>query len=150
MVGKIIIRTAQNDDVKHMAGLLAELFSIEDDFVIDRDTQILGLQLLLETSYSTVLVAQMDHCVVGMVSMQCFISTAVGGKVGLIEDMIVTRDFRRMGIGGMLLKAMIHTSEDLGYARLSLGADMRNHTAIALYRTFGFETSNMGLMYRIA
>ncbi len=150
MVGKIIIRTAQDDDVKQMAGLLAELFSIEDDFVIDTEKQIFGLQRLFETSYSTVLVAQMDHCVVGMVSMQSLVSTAMGERVGLIEDMIVTRDFRRMGIGRMLLKAMIHISEDLGYARLSLGADMRNDEALAFYRTFGFETSNMGLMYKIA
>ena len=150
MAGKIIIRTAQHDDVKHMAGLLAELFSIEDDFFIDTAMQIRGLELLLQTCDSTVLVAQMDHCVVGMVSMQCFISTAVGKKVGLIEDMIVTRDFRRMGIGRILLKAMTHISEDLGYARLSLGADMRNDEALAFYRTFGFETSNMGLMYKIA
>lgn len=150
MVGKIIIRTAQDDDVKQMAGLLAELFSIEDDFVIDTDKQILGLQLLLNTPNSTILVAQKNDSVVGMVSIQQVISTAMGERVGLIEDMIVTRDFRRMGIGRMLLKAMIHISEDLGYARLSLGADMRNDEALAFYRTFGFETSNMGLMYKIA
>jgi ribosomal protein S18 acetylase RimI-like enzyme len=146
----VIIRHARSGDLEAMAGLLTELFAIEDDFVIDSEKQILGLQLLLQAPDAQVLVAQIENRVIGMVSMQSFISTAVGGKVGLIEDMIVTSDFRRCGIGKLLLREMIEESKRLGYGRLSLGADNRNERAILFYRTFGFDTGNMGLMYRIA
>lgn len=145
----MIIRKAHRDDTAAMGGLLAELFAIEDDFVIDADKQILGLQLLLQNSDSTLLVAETSGCVVGMVSMQRFISTAMGGEVGLIEDMIVTADWRGQGVGRLLLSTMIERSQQLGYGRLSLAADRRNEQALAFYRTFGFETGNMGLMYKI-
>jgi len=94
------------------------------------------------------LVAEISGCVIGMVSMQSLISTVTGGKVGLIEDMIISEDFRHKGVGTLLLSAMIDVSQQLGFQRLSLGADRRNDSALAFYRTFGFETSNMGLMYR--
>ncbi|MCX6074898.1 MAG: GNAT family N-acetyltransferase [Campylobacterales bacterium] len=141
------IRQANYNDISAMAQLLSELFTIEDDFVIDTNKQICGLQLLLQHSDTIVLVAETSEHLIGMVSMQPLISTAMGEWVGLIEDMIVTSDFRRMGIGKLLLGAMIEESKRLGYGRLALGADIRNESAIAFYRTFGFETSNMGLMY---
>jgi ribosomal protein S18 acetylase RimI-like enzyme len=145
----MIVRKAHYTDISAMAQLLSELFTIEDDFIIDTDKQIRGLQLLLQHPDTTVLVAETSGHLIGMVSMQPLISTAMGERVGLIEDMIVTSDFRRMGIGKSLLGAMIEESKRLGYVRLALGADKRNESAIDFYQTFGFETSNMGLMYRI-
>lgn len=145
-----MIRRASSSDIPAMAGLLGELFGIEDDFFIDTDKQIRGLQLLLHHPDSVVIVAVMEERLIGMISMQCLISTVMGEKVGLIEDVIVTADFRGKGIGRLLLGGMIEESERLGYGRLSLGADRRNTSALRFYKTFGFETSNMGLMYRIA
>lgn len=148
MDDKVAIRKAHIDDAEAMAGLLSELFTIEDDFTIDQQKQLHAIQLLLQNSDATLLLAEISGCVIGMVSMQSLISTVTGGKVGLIEDMIITKDFRRKGVGRLLLSAMIDVSQQLGYRRLSLGADRRNNSALAFYRTFGFETSNMGLMYR--
>jgi GNAT superfamily N-acetyltransferase len=145
----MMIRRASFPDIPAMAGLLGELFGIEDDFFIDTDKQIRGLQLLLQNADAVVLVAVMEERLVGMVSMQCLISTVVGEKVGLLEDMIVTSEFRGKGIGRLLLRGIIEESERLGYGRLSLGADRRNTPALHFYKTFGFETSNMGLMYRM-
>ncbi len=45
------------------------------------------------------------------------------------------------------MQALIAESIRLGYSRLTLGADLRNTSAISFYKTFGFEMSNMGLMY---
>lgn len=146
---KAIIRKANGHDFPVMAGLLAELFTIEEDFIVDMDKQIRGLELLLQASDSMILVAETFDRVVGMISMQSLVSTAMGERVGLIEDMIVTADFRRQGIGKRLLGFMIEESKRLGYPRLALGADKRNDSALSFYRTFGFETSHMGLMYKI-
>lgn len=148
MDDKITVRKGKVDDAEAMAGLLSELFTIEDDFAIDQQKQLGALHLLLQDANATLLVAEISGCVIGMVSMQGLISTAIGAKVGLIEDMIVTAHCRGQGVGRILLRAMIEESERLGYRRVSLGADRRNDSALAFYRTFGFETSNMGLMYR--
>lgn len=142
------IRKADSNDIEGMVGLLAELFSIEDDFTIDSKKQRCGLELILKNSAAVILVAEKEDQVIGMISMQSLISTAMGERSGLIEDMIVTAEYRLQGIGRLLLGAIIEESLRLGYARLSLGVDLRNHPAQAFYHTFGFEMSSMGLMYR--
>lgn len=144
---KINIRDACHDDVGVMAELLAELFLIEDDFIIDIEKQIQGIELLLETENCLILVAEISGQVIGMISMQSLVSTAMGERVGLIEDMIVSHEFRRIGVGRLLVSSMIENANSLGYGRIALGADRRNKCAIDFYRTFGFEVSNMGLMY---
>jgi GNAT superfamily N-acetyltransferase len=148
MDADIQIRNAFADDIDAMNGLLSELFTIEDDFTINPAKQQEGLELLLQKQDAKILVATHLDRVVGMVSMQSLISTASGARVGLIEDMIVTHDLRGKGIGKLLLSAMIEESEQLGYVRLSLGADRRNDVAFEFYKRFEFHSSNMGLMYR--
>ncbi|MGZ8548628.1 MAG: N-acetyltransferase family protein, partial [Sulfuricurvum sp.] len=136
-------------DLKQMAELLGQLFSIEDDFTIDFNKQVLGLQLLFQSSDSMILVAEISNRVVGRISMQSLISTAMGERGGLIEDMIVSHAFRGIGIGRLLLSSIIKNAKSLGYGRITLGADRRNERAINFYSKFGFETSNMGLMYHL-
>ena len=149
MGAKVIIRKANSNDIQVMTALLAELFTIENDFNIDKDKQLRGLELLFQSQDSIIFVAETFERVIGMISMQSMISTVMGGYVGLIEDMIVTSEFRGQGIGKQLLTMMIEESIRLGYTRLTLGADLRNIPAISFYKTSGFEPSNMGLMYRI-
>ncbi|WP_295053903.1 GNAT family N-acetyltransferase [Sulfuricurvum sp.] len=145
----MIVRYAAYNDIPEMANLLCELFSIEDDFAVDAEKQCRGLKLLLDTPNAVVLIAEWDGRVVGMISMQSLVSTAIGEHVGLIEDMIVTHSYREKGIGSSLLEALIAESAKKKYGRLALGADNRNSGAIAFYQKHGFTTSHMGLMYRL-
>ncbi|ADR34164.1 GCN5-related N-acetyltransferase [Sulfuricurvum kujiense DSM 16994] len=145
----MIVRRANYKDIPEMSSLLSELFAIEDDFTVDAEKQSRGLKLLLDTPNAVVLVAEEDECVIGMVSMQSLVSTAIGENVGLIEDMIVTQAHRGKRIGSSLLEALIAESAKKNYGRLSLGADNRNSGAIAFYQKYGFTTSHMGLMYRV-
>lgn len=131
-----------------MAGLLGELFAIEDDFVVEPMKQIAALTLLMENDEADLWVAEEQGSVVAMVSVQPLISTAAGSRVGLIEDLIVRKDFRGRGIGTRLLQTVIDECDRRGYARLSLAVDTRNFPAIAFYRQYGFSLSNMGMMYR--
>lgn len=89
-----IVRTAEPSDVAQLAALLEELFAIEADFTFDRDKQIQGLKQLLVSEKDGLFVAESDRRVVGMCSLQTLISTAEGGPVGLVEDLIVTEAFR--------------------------------------------------------
>jgi ribosomal protein S18 acetylase RimI-like enzyme len=132
-----------------MVSLLGELFAIEEDFAIDPLRQRQGLELLLDDPDATVLVCETGGRVAGMASMQRLVSTASGGYVGLIEDVVVSGTCRGEGIGTMLLESLITESRERGYLRLALAADGRNTRAIAFYRRFGFGTGHMGLMYAL-
>jgi GNAT superfamily N-acetyltransferase len=82
---------------------------------------------------SLVLVAVKEGKVVGMVSVQTLVSTAEGGNVGLVEDMIVDREFRRRGVGKLLLDHAVEWGRSRKLKRLQLLADRENIPAGNFY-----------------
>jgi ribosomal protein S18 acetylase RimI-like enzyme len=147
MDDSLTIRLAFSDDIPVMVKLLSELFAIEDDFTIEGYKQSRGLELLLQSPQSIILVAEIQESVIGMISLQRMISTAMGAYVGLIEDVVVSESHRGYGIGTKLLETAIDEAGRREWGRLALGVDLRNTKAISFYQKYGFETSNMGLMY---
>ena len=131
----VIVRKASVSDLDSLAGLLEELFSIEEDFVFDEQKQRKGLLLMLEADKNrSVMVAEMDKKVVGMCSMQIFISTAEGAFAGVIEDMVVSKKYRGKGVGKCLLKSIEAESKKKGLVRLQLLADKNNTIALEFYK----------------
>ena len=119
------VRRATSDDILAMCDLLCELFSIESDFSPDSQKQAAGLSLLLadRSGLSTVLVAEKGDEIVGMCSVQTLISTAQGGPVGLLEDLIVRKDHRGNGIGTRLLSEIFRWCDTKNISRLQLLRD---------------------------
>jgi ribosomal protein S18 acetylase RimI-like enzyme len=131
----MVIRIATLADLDAMVGLLGELFSIESDFSVNPDVQRQGVALMLADERTRcVMVAEEQGQVVGMVTLQMLISTAEGGRVGLIEDMVVTSTYRGRGIGKQLLSAMEFWAKERGLLRLQLLADRKNAPALEFYR----------------
>ncbi len=92
---------------------------------------------------SLVLVAVMEGKVVGMVSVQTLVSTAEGGKVGLVEDVIVDREYRGRGIGTLLLNHAVVWGRNRKLKRLQLLADRGNLPAINFYLHRGWTATNL-------
>ncbi|WP_084435498.1 GNAT family N-acetyltransferase [Desulfomicrobium escambiense] len=133
----ITIRHAQAEDIAAMTGLLGHLFAIEADFAADEQAQMRGLSLLLRAG-ACLLVADEDGAVVGMVSIQTVISTAEGGTVGLMEDLVVAEERRGRGIGSRLLHAALAWAGEQGMTRVQLLADKNNTKATEFYGKHGF------------
>jgi ribosomal protein S18 acetylase RimI-like enzyme len=129
-----IIRMAASQDIVAMANLLAELFSIEKDFQIDPQKQQYGLQMLMGSRNAALFVAESNGKIIGMVTVQMLISTAQGGKVGVIEDLIVTKTWRGKGIGRSLLETIKNWAQARGISRLQLLADKYNQKALNFYQ----------------
>jgi GNAT superfamily N-acetyltransferase len=145
------IRPARTGDIPRMCELLTELFSIEADFVPEREKQSQGLNALLADPQGKVLVlvAELDGMVAGMATVQTLISTAEGGRVGLIEDVIVDRKFRSRGIGTLLLEGIVGWSERAGLKRLQLLADRDNHPALAFYASRNWDSTRLICLRRL-
>jgi len=140
------IRSAAASDLPELVGLLQDLFAIEVDFQPDPAKQESGLRQLLATPGGHIWVAEAGGCVVGMCTLQVLVSTAEGGPVGLVEDVVVAAARRGCGIGGMLLAAAERWSRANGLTRLQLLADRDNHPALEFYRRHGWdETRLVGL-----
>ena len=129
----IIIRKAVQADMACLVELLAELFSIEEDFMINTELQKTGLDKLLNSRGSYVFVADIKGMIAGMCTLQILISTAEGGYVGLVEDIVVKNGYRHTGIGNKLLEYLEKNAADLGLLRLQLLADKNNIPALQFY-----------------
>ncbi len=139
----ITLRKAQTGDVEDLAALLAELFAIEADFEVDTAKQVTGLRLLIDSDQDCVMVAESAGRVIAMCSVQTFISTAEGGRVGVLEDMVVARGFTGKGVGRRLLSAMEHWAATRGLTRLQLLADRDNGPALAFYARLGWSPTRL-------
>jgi N-acetylglutamate synthase-like GNAT family acetyltransferase len=143
MKNRITIRKAHTDDLPEMAELLAELFKLETDFPVNRDRQLRGLADLLQADKSAVWVAEDDGKLVGMVSLQILISTAEGGSVGLLEDLVVTEAYRGQGVGRRLLASVELWARENRLSRLQLLADQSNAAALEFYRSLNWSGTRM-------
>lgn len=139
------IRDALPEDLDALVALLEELFSIEADFAADEKRQRRGLSLMLDGcgKHRCVKVAQVDGRVVGMCTAQILISTAQGGMVALVEDMVVNSQCRGMGIGRQLMAAIETWAHKHGITRLQLLADRTNFSALDFYDKMGWRPTQL-------
>ena len=143
MLTEALIRTARQEDLPALTALLAELFAIEQDFSPDTTRQRRGLALLLADERATVLVAEVAGQVIGMVTLQSLISTAQGGWVGLLEDLVVASAWRGEGLGSRLLAAAQEAADNQGLSRVQLLVDEDNHSAKGFYRNQGLRRTHL-------
>lgn len=138
------IRIAANTDLDELIGLLNDLFTQDIEFEPNYEVQKSGLDKIINNpEFGEILVLQMDNQVIGMVSLLYSISTALGGKVAILEDMIIHKDHRNKGFGKQLLQGAINFSKERDCLRLTLLTDFNNDTAIRFYEGFGFKKSDM-------
>jgi ribosomal protein S18 acetylase RimI-like enzyme len=141
--GRMRVRPATVHDVEDMADLIGILFRLEPDFRIDRNNQIRGLKMLLESETAFVAVAEFSGRIAGMCTCQTVISTSEGGYAGIIEDVVVSPEFRKNGISRALVRNVALWAEKKGISRLQLLVDRDNYGAQAFYRKTGWGMTRM-------
>src|SRR5262250_996543 len=91
----IVIEPATEADLDELSELLGELFAQESDFRPDKDRQLRGLRLIFEQpSRGRVFVLRRNGAIVGMINLLFTLSTAEGGFVVLLEDLVVHKEFQ--------------------------------------------------------
>jgi GNAT superfamily N-acetyltransferase len=140
----IEIADADSRDVPAMARLLADLFSVEADFQPDTGKQERALRLIQAyPDRGRLFVARRRRDVIGMANALFSISTAEGGPVVVLEDVIVAADHRDAGIGTRLVDHILDWARREGYLRVTLLTDAGNSGAIRFYERRGFARSAM-------
>jgi GNAT superfamily N-acetyltransferase len=140
----LTVRPATLDDVPALAALLGQLFAQEAEFSPDPVLQARGLTALIgDKGSGRILVAEKDSRPVGMVNLIYVISTALGARVAMLEDVVVDKTCRGNGIGTKLLASAIETARSDGCQRITLLTDADNINAHKFYESFGFARSAM-------
>ena len=144
-------RDARSDDVPALAEMLAELFRIETDFIPDVGAHVCGLSLILhDPSYRVIVATGSDDHPVGMITLHVLVSTALGGRVGLVEDLYVRPRWRRRGIGRSLCEAVERVAREKRLLRLSLLADNANLPALSFYDRIGWKRTSLVALHYVA
>lgn len=136
-------------DLDAMAGLLGELFALEADFKPDRARQLAALRWILDhPAHGRLFVARDGGRVVGMANALISISTAEGGPVLILEDVILAASHRGGGHGRRLVEHVLAWARSQGMSRATLLADRDNAAALAFYERLGFAESAMAVRRR--
>ena len=140
----VVIEPATAEDLDDLSNLLGELFSQEEDFRPDKEKQLRGLRLIFEQpNRGRVFVLRRDGVIVAMINLLFTISTAEGGFVLLLEDLVVHDSYRDQGYGSMLLEYAINFAKQKKFLRITLLTDRPEIRSQNFFKRHGFGESHM-------
>ena len=138
------IEMATTSDIPTLCTLLDYLFSQEVEFKPDHEIQSRGLEMILNNNnIGNIFVAKNNEKIIGMVILLYTVSTALGERVALLEDMVVSPNERGLGIGSMLLDHAVKYATEKGCKRITLLTDKTNIGAQKFYKQHKFNRSSM-------
>jgi GNAT superfamily N-acetyltransferase len=137
-------RLATCEDIEQLCSILQVLFSSEVEFIPNRAKQENGLKMIIENqSIGEIFVACRGEKIIAMVNLLYSVSTALGERVAILEDMIVLEEFREEGVGSKLIEHAIQYANIKGCKRVTLLSDDTNLKAHRFYEKQGFKKSTM-------
>src|SRR5436305_14778442 len=105
MSENVVIEPATEADLDELSAMLGECFAQESDFRPDKEKQLRGLCLIFEQPCrGRVFVLRRDGAIVGIINLLFTISTAEGGFVILLEDLVIHKEYQGHGYGSNLLE----------------------------------------------
>jgi len=138
------IEMATTSDIPTLCTLLDYLFSQEVEFKPDHEIQSRGLEMILNNNnIGNIFVVKNNEKIIGMVILLYTASTALGERVALLEDMVVSPNERGLGIGSMLLDHAVKYATEEGCKRITLLTDKTNIGAQKFYKQHEFNRSSM-------
>jgi GNAT superfamily N-acetyltransferase len=140
----VVIEPATEADLDELSEMLGGLFAQEGDFRPDKEKQLRGLRLIFEQpSRGRVFVLRQNGAIVGMINLLFTISTAEGGFVVLLEDLVVHKQYQGKGYGRKLLQHAIDFAKQKNFLRVTLLTDRPENVAQEFFRHHGFVESSM-------
>jgi GNAT superfamily N-acetyltransferase len=88
-------------------------------------------------------VLRRNGAIVGMINLLFTISTAEGGFVMLLEDLVIHQEFQGKGYGRRLLEHAIDFAKQKNFLRITLLTDRPENVAQEFFRHHGFVESSM-------
>ncbi len=138
------VTIASSNDIPDLCELLDSLFNQEAEFKPNREVQASGLAAVIDDpNVGDILVARKDGQIIGMVNLLYTVSTALGERVALLEDMVVSPNERGQGVGSDIIRQAVDFAKEKDCKRITLLTDDDNSGAHRFYERHGFSRSSM-------
>ena len=137
------LKVATKEDMDELIILLNTLFSQEVEFEPNKLVQEKGLMMILEDeSIGHILVAKDENKICAMVNLLYTVSTALGSKVAILEDMIVLDEYRNKGYAMTLSVSLIKILRTMGEVPF-VHIEPQNYQSMNLALKAGFQKDRM-------
>jgi ribosomal protein S18 acetylase RimI-like enzyme len=127
-------------DLPAVRPLIATLIAaLDDPSGFDVDRAIEGCRALLDRPGHTLLVARTGDTVCGFLHLTTRQSILHDRPTGLIDELVVGREFRGQGVGRLLIAAALDRARVLGCCEVEVSTEGANRRAQEFYRRCGFD-----------
>jgi GNAT superfamily N-acetyltransferase len=118
----INVREATLEDQKEVFELLRQLMMAAADVesAIDQPSASEAFRQIIEGKKGTVLLAEEDGNILGLVTLSYPLAIRCGGVYSCIEEFVVSEQARGKGVGGMLIEAAIKKASERGSYELQV------------------------------
>ena len=151
VAGQVVrVEPATIEDLPELVQLVEDLMSVQADFKPDKAAHEQALSMILEQpKRGRIFVLRSESRIFGMVNLLFTISTAMGGMVILLEDVIIHPDYRGQGFGSKLITYVIEFAKKKGFKRITLLADKMSSNSQSFFQKQGFNFAHMVPMRRV-
>jgi ribosomal protein S18 acetylase RimI-like enzyme len=140
----IRVRKATESDLPAIKTLLAELIDAMDDTeCIDMRVASKTWERLLKDAGSNFLVATAQGTPVGLIHFTTRHTALHRSPSAMIDELVVTKEYRRKGIGKQLVLAAIEKCRKLGCCEVEVSTEQTNVKAREFYRKCGFDKTEI-------
>lgn len=143
-MNNILIRKAIESDVPAVSELAIELIdSVKNGEGIAKDVLSDNGRNMLTNANSYILVAETEGKVIGFIGFMTRRTIIHFGLCGLIDELVVSKRYRRKGLGKKLLNAAVEECRKLRCCEVELTTEFSNVNAREFYKHSGFEETGV-------
>ncbi len=100
-------------------------------------------EILIQNNEVTLLACFIGDRIVGIASMAVY--HVISGRKGWIEDVVVDKGYRGMGIGNRLIEKLLSISNEQQLSKVLLFTEEHRTSAIGLYEKLGFSKKSSNI-----
>ena len=141
MKENFIIKEATVEDSEK----IGEVFDLYRQFYKKNPDKIISIEYIkqrLTNKESTIFFVEEDNVCIGIVQLYVTFDSLELSKKIILYDLFVRSEYRKKGIGAMLMDASKDFAENNGITGIELSTAISNGTAQRLYESLGYERDN--------
>ena len=141
MKENFIIKEATVEDSEK----IGEVFDLYRQFYKKDPDKIISIEYIkqrLTNKESTIFFVEEDNVCIGIVQLYVTFDSLELSKKIILYDLFVRSEYRKKGIGAMLMDASKDFAENNGITGIELSTAISNGTAQRLYESLGYERDN--------
>ena len=141
MKENFIIKEATVEDSEK----IGEVFDLYRQFYKKNPDKIISIEYIkqrLTNKESTIFFVEEDNICIGIVQLYVTFDSLELSKKIILYDLFVRSEYRKKGIGAMLMDASKDFAENNGITSIELSTAISNGTAQRLYESLGYERDN--------